>query len=319
MNVHFDDSAGIERLRQCRREKMQEIIPGLWLGSQEAYFDEYLLERHDITHIITVQPAFIDDTNTRITKLAQGIYRHCDSKISRLIIPVEDLPTENLLQYFPRSTDFILAALGNNGHVLVHCLAGASRSPTVVAAFLMEVYRLSPSQALAKIRESRPLVRPIVGFLDQLQVYEACDYRPLDQAVYLHWQLRSQCETEIDRPQNNILQSSGRILAKIPRSILYVITEQPQLVCAACNKMLAPKESILPYDSSGTDDYYLAQPMDWMSSEFDNREHEGNLDCTGCENAVGEYNWNGKRNSCGNWITPAFILYKYAVIKLEWE
>jgi protein-tyrosine phosphatase len=202
MSISFYDETGIERLRKARKEKMQEIIPGPWLGSQEALYDEKLLERNDITHIVTVMPTFINKLGIRTTQLSSEVHQYYDSKLSRLIIPADDISTQNMLQYFPRSTEFILHALCDGGCVLVHCLAGASRSPTVVAAFLMKVYRLTPSQAVAKIRESRPLVRPIVSFFDQLQVYEACDYGPFNQPVYLHWQLRARCETEIDIPKN---------------------------------------------------------------------------------------------------------------------
>ena len=316
MSISFNNEAGIERLRKARREKMQEIIPGLWLGSQEALYDEDLLERHDITHIVTVMPTFINEMGIPITQLSSELYQYHDSKISRLIIPAEDISTQNMLQYFPRSTEFILAALSNSGHVLVHCLAGASRSPTIVAAFLMEVYRLTPSQAIAKIRESRPLIRPIVSFFDQLQVYEACGYRPYNQPIYLHWQLRAQCETDIEISQRITLPRQ-KVLAKIPQIIPYVETEVPHLLCATCNKVLAPKSSILPCESDSVDDYYLAQPMDWMSPEFDNREHEGNLACPECEQVVGEYNWNGKRNLGEQWITPAFLLLKTAVVKMD--
>ena len=320
MSVPFNDVNGIERSRQARKAKMQEIIPGLWLGSQEALHDQDLLERCDITYIISVMPTFIDETGVQVTRMSPEVYQYTDGGVSRLIIPAEDISTQNLLQYFPRSTEFILAALCNDGKVLVHCLAGASRSPSVVAAFLMEVYQLSPSQAISKIRESRPFVRPIISFFDQLQVYEACGYRPLNQPVYLHWMLRLQCETEIDRPGNGLVLPSGKPLARIPTTIPYVSTETPQLICAMCHKILAPATYVLPLQNDGGDDYYLAQPMDWMSPEFDNREHEGSLACTKCENVVGEYNWNGKRNLNGRWITPAFVLLKEFVAKSgAWE
>ena len=116
-------------------------------------------------------------------------------------------------------------------------------------------------------------------------------------------------------PYYPVKKSSQKFLAIIP----YVKTEIPRLACATCNKVLAPKSSILPYGNDDVDDYYLAQPMDWMSPEFDNREHEGYLACTECENVVGEYNWNGRRNLKGQWITPAFVLLKNAVVKTGWK
>src|SRR5271170_7120426 len=127
MSVLFNDVNGIERSRQGRKAKMQQIIPRLWLGSQEALYDQDLLERQDITHIVSVMPTFIDETGTQTTRLSSDVYQYTDGGVSRLIIPAEDIPTQNLLQYFPRSTEFILAALCNGGNVLVHCLAGASR------------------------------------------------------------------------------------------------------------------------------------------------------------------------------------------------
>jgi hypothetical protein len=107
-------------------------------------------------------------------------------------------------------------------------------------------------------------------------------------------------------------------LAKIPLRIPYVVTEipleTPQICCASCMKVLAPQSSRLSNDKLGTDDYYLSQPMDWMSPEFANREHDGYLSCTQCETLVGEYNWNGpKRDVGGQCITPASVLYKNVV------
>jgi dual specificity phosphatase 12 len=258
-----------------------------------------------------LMPTYVNESGDRVSCPSSEPHQFSEGEMTRLIIPVEDLPTENLLQYLPRSTQFIMAALCNRENVLVHCLAGASRSPTVVAAFLMEVYSLSPQQAVSKIRESRSLVRPILGFWDQLQVYEVCRYRPSTQPVYLHWKLRAQCETEIEIPNRS--SRGPKVFAKIPLKIPCVVTEIPQFYCASCMKVLAPASSLLSNDEIPTDDYYLSQPMDWMSPEFDNREHDGYLACTQCEALVGEYNWNGKYNVNGQWITPAFVLYRDVV------
>jgi len=48
---------------------------------------------------------------------------------------------------------------------------GKSRSATVVCAFLMKKYGITPGQALAQIRETRPFCEPNDGFMKQLELY----------------------------------------------------------------------------------------------------------------------------------------------------
>jgi dual specificity phosphatase 12 len=216
MTVQFDDKEGIEYLRKHRLSKAQEVVPGLWLGSEEAFFDADLLQRNEISHIITVMPTDVDEAGDRVPCPSSKPHQFSQGKTIRLIVPLEDYPTENLLQHFLRSTQFIISALRTRGKILVHCQAGASRSPTVVAAYLMEVYGLSPGQAVAKICESRPLARPIRGFWDQLQVYEACRFRPSNQPVYLHWMLQAECETEIELPQDASVSRGPNLWRKFP-------------------------------------------------------------------------------------------------------
>jgi len=48
---------------------------------------------------------------------------------------------------------------------------GKSRSATVVCAYLMQRYDITPDQALAQIRETRPLCEPNDGFWKQLALY----------------------------------------------------------------------------------------------------------------------------------------------------
>lgn len=48
---------------------------------------------------------------------------------------------------------------------------GKSRSSACVAAYLMHRYNISPSDAIAQIREIRPLAEPNEGFMQQLELY----------------------------------------------------------------------------------------------------------------------------------------------------
>lgn len=48
---------------------------------------------------------------------------------------------------------------------------GKSRSATVVIAYLMYKYRISPAEALAQLNEGRPVCEPNPGFQEQLEIY----------------------------------------------------------------------------------------------------------------------------------------------------
>lgn len=56
---------------------------------------------------------------------------HPTAVCKQLRLEVDDEETEDLLRWFPSAVAFITAALSGNGKILVHCVAGMSRSPTV--------------------------------------------------------------------------------------------------------------------------------------------------------------------------------------------
>lgn len=294
---------------------MNEIIPGLWLGSSEASANAPLLKSHNITYLLTVSPSYTTVKKDVVSTFPDSTPFH-DGTFWRLVIPVYDMPTYNLLDHFAISFTFIHAALQIGGGVLVHCAAGASRSATILASYLMRAYKLGALEALNRVREKRPIVRPNVGFLDQLLVYEACGFKPLDQIEYLHWKLRFESGTVIERPPEESafvdVFRPGDLAAKIPLKIPFVDTKLPKnveeegLFCQGCETFLAPMKAVLPF--TDVQHYYLGQLMDWMEPEFHHREQVGGFCCPRCEKVVGKYNWNGRRDEGGRWVTPAFEL-----------
>jgi dual specificity phosphatase 12 len=304
-----------------RPSQMNQIIPGLWLGSSAASIGQNFLKHHDITYILTVAPAYVTPKTDIISTFPAATPFH-DGQFWRLVIPVWDLPTQNLIQHFENTNTFIHAALDAGANILVHCAAGASRSATVVTAYLMRTYRSTARDALERVREWRPAACPNVGFWDQLLVYEACGYNPSDQIEYVHWKLRFECGAVIERPANEFvafeLFSPGKPGVKIPDEIPFFDTasvagDEDALLCTRCEKDLAPMKSVLPYED--VEQFYLGQPMDWMKPELDNRIEAGTLNCPGCEEEVGKYNWNGRKDERGRWVTPAFYLARDLVTR----
>lgn len=84
-----------------------------------------------------------------------------------------DTPDQNLSQYFNVCNDFIHAARIRDGHVLIHCLAGMSRSVTVAVAYIMSVTSLNWKESLKVVRAGRAVANPNLGFQNQLQEFEA--------------------------------------------------------------------------------------------------------------------------------------------------
>lgn len=60
----------------------------------------------------------------------------------------------------------------NNSAVLVHCLAGVSRSVTVTLAYLMHAKLINFEQAFALVRTRKPDISPNFHFLRQLHAFE---------------------------------------------------------------------------------------------------------------------------------------------------
>lgn len=89
-----------------------------------------------------------------------------------LCITASDTHDQNLSQYFSVCNDFIHAARIRDGIVLIHCLAGMSRSVTVAVAYIMSVTNLSWKEALKVVRTGRAVANPNLGFQNQLQEFE---------------------------------------------------------------------------------------------------------------------------------------------------
>ncbi|XP_018564559.1 dual specificity protein phosphatase 22-like [Anoplophora glabripennis] len=135
---------------------MNKVLPGLYVGNYRDSKDSSQLAKYNITHILAIH-----DTARRV---------HSDKHY--LCVMASDTPDQNLTQYFSLCNDFIHAARLRDGNVLIHCLAGMSRSVTVAVAYIMSVTTLTWKEALKVVRAGRAVANPNLGFQKQLEEFE---------------------------------------------------------------------------------------------------------------------------------------------------
>jgi len=144
----------------------QEILPGIYLGSYNAASNKEKLSIYGITHILTVaidaQPLYTDDFHY-------------------MVIRAYDHEFQDLISYFDVANNFIKNALKNDGVVLIHCMAGISRSATILIAYILQSQQQqiqsqqqlnAVEDTITLIKEKRSIIRPNPGFREQLHLYE---------------------------------------------------------------------------------------------------------------------------------------------------
>ena len=128
--------------------------------------NENILNHLNITHIINV------------TTKAPNKYKN-NKNLKYLNIKVEDyiiLGTNNmknkLLNQFNNIYNFIINSFNNNGKVLIHCMAGVSKSSTCIISFLMKYLNKSLYNSYIYVYKCRPQIQPNGTFFKELIEYE---------------------------------------------------------------------------------------------------------------------------------------------------
>ncbi|KAF8790316.1 dual specificity protein phosphatase Mpk3-like [Argiope bruennichi] len=137
-----------------------EILPYLFLGNAENSTDLEALRRHNITYILNVTPNL------------PNAFKDEEFGIRYMQIPVQDHWSQNLSPYFPNAIAFIDRARQNNQAILVHCVAGISRSVTITLAYLMQKLRMSLNDAFDFVRQRKGNIAPNFNFISQLMIFE---------------------------------------------------------------------------------------------------------------------------------------------------
>jgi protein-tyrosine phosphatase len=135
--------------------QISEIIPRIYLTSWKSANDLQTLLDNKVTHIVN---------------LSGMKNRYCDH-FSYLSIEVQDHEKANIKKHFSKINRFIHNNWLNGGVIVVHCMAGVSRSPTVIIAYLTRKHKMDLNRAIDLVKEKRNIIQPNSGFMDQLNSY----------------------------------------------------------------------------------------------------------------------------------------------------
>jgi len=88
-----------------------------------------------------------------------------------LYVPADDHESFDISRYFNQAAGFIHDCVQKT-NIMVHCLAGVSRSVSLVLAYLIKYRGMNYSTAYERVKSKRRIIHPNDGFIDQLRKLE---------------------------------------------------------------------------------------------------------------------------------------------------
>lgn len=154
-------------LYENKDPSIDRILDKLFLGNYAAALNKNILLENNIKFILiasnNMEMLFKEDLGIEYKK-----------------IPINDSKKTNISKYFKESNDFIDNALSSNkGNILIHCGAGASRSVSLLIAFMIYKFSYTFDQSLEIIQKIRNVANPNDGFKRQLEDYSYILKNPL--------------------------------------------------------------------------------------------------------------------------------------------
>ena len=132
------------------------IIDKIYIGSINSIFDNNTLNKLNIHNIISVVNGFVPPTDT----LQEFI-----------VIDALDSIHTDLSIIFNDIVKYIEKLVDENKPILVHCIAGRSRSVTIVIAYIIKRYGFPVEKALIFVQSKRKISKPNDTFMYLLKNY----------------------------------------------------------------------------------------------------------------------------------------------------
>lgn len=143
--------------RQALEDATDVYSGWLFLGGQAAAGSLAALRKLGVTHVLNC----CDRVPCRFPKA-----------LTYKVVHVFDIKSANIQKHLPEAIAFIDAAREAGGGCLVHCMVGASRSTSMVLAWLVDRCKVPLKDAFADVRARRGVAKPNRSFCEQLMEFE---------------------------------------------------------------------------------------------------------------------------------------------------
>ncbi|XP_033741301.1 platelet binding protein GspB-like isoform X2 [Pecten maximus] len=224
------------------------ILSFLYLGSHRDAMSQDIIQVNDISYILNVsttcpQPPFIQEGH---------FFR----------IPVNDNYSAKMMPFFEEAFQFLDKVREANGCVLVHCLAGISRSPTLAIAYVMKHLNMSSDDAYRYVKDKRPTISPNFNFLGQLLEFEK-NFRNNEESKAKRDTFCRPSEVR-NMSMTMDLRSPSSPVAKLKKPFSFdlmgssMATQEASLPCSGLKR---DNNDNLPFDEDRGRDFGLSQPI----------------------------------------------------------
>jgi dual specificity phosphatase 12 len=151
--------------QQPKGPNYNEILPRLYLGNLNTALNKDEITRLGITDMITIEIRPLQAPD-----LASCVRRY-------LFLNAMDHSKQDVLSHFETSNEFIENALKEaTNKVYIHCVAGISRSASLVIAYVMKTRSMNYTEAHDLVAQKRNVIDPNEGFVRQLVLYHKMKY-----------------------------------------------------------------------------------------------------------------------------------------------
>lgn len=132
------------------------VSRNLFIGSYSATLDKRQLKSLGISAILN---------------LAGERYLKPHDGFEYLSLKMPDSPRIDITYILSLALDFIERNISEGRSVMVHCVKGLSRAPTIACAYVMWKQSLNFTEAIGVIKSSYPEADPNLGFVSQLECF----------------------------------------------------------------------------------------------------------------------------------------------------